>query len=189
MPSPFQKVGESGDDRWVDDMAEAMLIVKALDAGGVLMVRPEKLAEMVERSKRWFPNGMHAHWEASREDGYKLELVDRSKCDKEGTHERDGNNQRWGSADDDNIVTRLNEDGSPAPGPLSPREVAQLSHAQHVLLCVALSRLGDITIEVTQEEYEAATRANIGGLGALMISRKGDVYSAALVNNAKVGQA
>lgn len=191
MPnSPFEKVGEAGNrDRWVEDMAEAMLIVKALDSGGLLIVRPDKLAQAIERSRKWYPNGMHAHWESSREEGYKLQLVDRSKCDKDTTHETHEGSQHWGAADDNNVVVRLNEDGSPSPGPLSPSEVAQLSFAQHVLLCVALSRLGEVVIEVTQEDYEAATKANIGGLGALMVSRKGDTYSAALVNSAKVGQA
>lgn len=188
--SPFEQE-DPDDDSWVGRVMEAMLITKALnDTGGIIRVSRRKVDEAMDKARRWFPNGMHAHWSSSPE-AFELELVDRSRCEKQGHPEPEGATARdvgsaWGTED----VVRIDPStGNPMGGRITEDELVRVNHAQHVLLTVALSRLGTPSIEVTKAEYEAVTSVHLTGLSALIISRRGDSVYASLVDDIKGGTA
>lgn len=195
--SPFRRDADEGDEPggWVEHMMEAMLITKTLGAGGLMRVTHDQVREAAERAQKWFPNGMHAHWESSSAEGFKLELLDGARCDKHDQHDGDGvkgaghvdprgiGSHEWGPS----LMAEMNEDGTINPKTLNKDDLERVNYAQHVILCALLARLGEKTATVTKEEYEAATNIATKGIGALILSRRGETYSVSMVDDVAVG--
>jgi hypothetical protein len=180
-------------DSWLQSLLEAFVIVKSIEAGGLVKLSETRVQAALEKARKWYPNGVHAHYERKFGD-IQVELVDASRCDRSGEHDQETTG-RWDeqSSYDPGVGTDLREidpdTGEETGKTLTQRDLHQVNHAQHVLLAVALHRLGVDAIEVTREEYERATGLDTNPMGALMISRKGDTYTVANVTSPKAGRA
>lgn len=182
-----------GDHEWFTQVLEAILVCRAIEVGGKISISPERLHDAFEKAQRWYPNGLHVHYEGSPSVGYTMEMVDAARCDKAEGHATEraewvpGGESRMVHSFDDAELVQM-EGAQELAGPLSFDDMRKVSHAQHVLLTVALARLGATSIEATREEYERASALSFGE-SALLISKRRDAYRASIVHGKKVGNA
>lgn len=172
---------------WNDVLGVAAAVL-TIERGGELVVPAFRIKEAHSRAKVRYPNGMHLHMETGTDGGIKLQTFRAEACPHAKDEQQAGEAINWGNMETvmqgsvttgDKRTRRIDDDTH-----LSPAELRQVNHAYHLLLCVALSRLPNAVLEITKEDYDAATM-EVGkfGRGALSIMKTGERFSAALISD------
>jgi len=167
------------------DVAEAMVSTLALERGGLIRITHDRVESAANILSKMYPNGAHVHFSAN-EHALQAELMDRSKC------ERTLNSDKMMGLDSQTY--EVTNDGMVAKNPsqMKRADLEAINHAQHILIMALMHRTGQISVEVSRDEFVQIIKGEGGaamGVPALQISKKGDTVSAARLTGITMGKA